>query len=87
MGASIPSLISTLSRKFLLLVLLSSLIGAPIAHYLMQDWLQDFAYQIQISNFVYIGTGLVTILIAFAAIIFHSMRISTANPVKALRYD
>lgn len=86
-GASTLRLVGILSTDFLKLVMLANLIGWPIAWYLMNNWLRNFAYQTTISLLVFLGTGLAALIIAFMAILYHSLKVSRANPVKALRYE
>lgn len=86
-GASVSGLIMLLSRNFLVLVLIANVIGAPIAWYLMSEWLKNFAFQTSISMWTFFGTCLVAMLIALSAILFHALKASNANPVKALRSE
>lgn len=86
-GASIPGLVALLSKNFMILVLVANFIGAPIAWYLMNRWLQGFAFQTGISFWVFAGTATVALLIAFLAILFHTLKASAANPVRALRSE
>jgi putative ABC transport system permease protein len=86
-GASTPRLIGLLSGDFLKLVLISNLIGWPLAYYLMYNWLQNFAYRTTISPLLFIGTGAAAVAIAFGAILFHALQSAKANPVTALRYE
>lgn len=67
--------------------MIANLIGWPIAYYLMHNWLQNFAYQSTISLWIFLWTGLAAVIIAFITILFHSLKVSQANPVKALRYE
>lgn len=87
LGASTLKLISILSIDFLKLVVIANVIGWPIAYYLMNNWLKNFAYQTTISLWIFIGTGLAALIIALMAILYHSLKVSRANPVRALRYE
>ncbi|HWA32781.1 MAG TPA: ABC transporter permease [Cyclobacteriaceae bacterium] len=86
-GASIPRLLGLLSKDFLALVVISNLIGWPAAYFFMSKWLQDFAYKTEISIWQFIITGGAALTIAFAAILFHALQASRANPVNALKYE
>jgi putative ABC transport system permease protein len=87
MGASTAILIRLLSQDFLKLVLIANLIGWPIAWYFMNNWLKNFAYQVSISVWIFIGTGAAVVLIAFGCILYHSLKVSRINPVKSLRSE
>ena len=86
-GASTFRLIKVLSVDLLKLVVISNFIGWPIAYYFMNQWLQNFAYQTTIPIWIFFLTGLATTIIAFAAILYHTLRASLANPVSALRCE
>lgn len=87
MGASTAILIRLLSKDFLRLVLVANLIGWPIAWYLMNDWLKNFAYQVSISWWIFAGTGVAVVAIAFGCILYHSLKVSMVSPVKSLRTE
>lgn len=87
MGASTRKLVHILSIDFLKLVITANLIGWPIAYYFMNNWLQHFAYQITISSWIFLCTGFAVVMIAFLAILYHSLKVSRANPIEALRYE
>jgi putative ABC transport system permease protein len=86
-GASVSGLVMLLSRNFIVLVLVANLIGGPLAWYLMKRWLENFAFQTGISPWIFGGTAVIAVLIALAAILFHALKASNANPVKALRSE
>ena len=87
LGASIPDLILLLSREFVRLVLLANLIAWPVAYFVMQAWLQRFAYRIDIGLDVFVISGILALLIALLTISYQSIRTALANPVDALRYE
>jgi putative ABC transport system permease protein len=87
MGASVLALIRILSIDFMKLVLIANVIGWPIAWYFMSDWLDGFAYRINIDPWIFIVTGVVVLLIAFLCILYHSLKVSRVNPVKSLRSE
>ena len=76
-----------LSKEFLALVLISNIIAWPIAYYLMSQWLQDFAYHIDLSFLTFIAGGLLALLIALATVSLLAFRAARSNPVDALRYE
>jgi ABC-type antimicrobial peptide transport system permease subunit len=76
-----------LSKDFLKLVLISLLVAFPISWYLMHNWLQGFAYRIDLNAGVFLLAGLATILIALLTISYQSIKAALANPVKSLRSE
>ena len=67
--------------------LLASIIAFPVAWWIMHKWLQDFAYRISISWWIFLGAGLLAVIIALATISFQAFRAAIANPVKSLRNE
>ncbi|GAB3715711.1 ABC transporter permease [Spirosoma flavus] len=87
MGASVITIFSLLSRDFLVLMLLSVLIAVPSAYYLMDQWLQDFVYRVNLSWGVFAGGGLVSLLIGLLTISYQGVKAALSNPVNALRSE
>ena len=87
LGASVAGIIKLLSKDFLILVILAIVIATPVAWYIMNRWLQDFAYRINISWWMFLIAGLIAIIIALITISFQAIRAATANPVKSLRTE
>jgi predicted permease len=87
LGASIASITRVLSADFLKLVLVSFLVAFPIAWYLMNKWLEDFAYRITIDWIVFVMAGIAAIVIAIVTISFQTIKAALANPVKNLRTE
>lgn len=87
LGASTRNVVFILSKDFLLLVIISFVIAAPVAWMVMQHWLQDFAYRIDISWWVFGIAGLIAFLIALSTISFQAIKAAFANPVKSLRSE
>jgi putative ABC transport system permease protein len=85
LGASISGITTMLSKDFLLLVILSIVIAAPIAWYTMNKWLLDFAYRTNIQWWVFVSAGLGALIIAFITISFQAIKAALTNPVKSLR--
>jgi len=71
----------------MILVLISVLIACPIAWYVMDKWLQNFAYRISISWWVFILAGFIALLIALLTVSIQSYKAANRNPVEALRYE
>ena len=87
MGASIQSIIRLLSQDFLTLIIISFLIAAPVAWWLMHLWLRDFAYRITIGWWTLILSGLLALFIAMVTISFQAIQAAKANPVNSLKAD
>jgi putative ABC transport system permease protein len=87
LGASAGNIIALLSSNFLKPVVIALLIAFPLAWYSMNNWLQAYAYRIEIKWWVFAIAGLLTVLIAFATVGYQSIKASIANPVKSLRTE
>ncbi|MDB5209360.1 MAG: macB 22 [Sediminibacterium sp.] len=87
LGATAGSLFSLLSKEFLVLVLLASVIAFPIAWYVMNKWLQDFVYREEIGWWVFAVAGIAAICIALITVSFQAVKAATVNPVKSLRSE
>lgn len=87
LGASVTSVMGLLNRDFLLLVLIAMALASPLAYYLMQRWLSDFAYHIEIKWWVFGLAGGVALLLAFVTVSIQSIKAALASPVKSLRSE
>ncbi|QTE38303.1 FtsX-like permease family protein [Mucilaginibacter gossypii] len=87
LGASVQNIVMLLSGHFVKLVLIANVIAWPIAFYAMSKWLQDFAYRIDISWWVFGIAGFTSLVIAFATVSFQAIKAAVANPVKSLRSE
>jgi putative ABC transport system permease protein len=87
LGAGVTQLVSMLSREFILLVVLSTLIAAPVAGWVMHRWLQDFAYRTSMPWWIFVLAGVAAVAIALITVSFQAIRAATANPVKSLRVE
>ena len=87
LGASIGSVIFLLSKDFLKLVLAAAIAAVPVSYYLMNNWLQDFAYKIKISWWMFAAAAAIALTIAIVTTIFHALKAATSNPIKSLRYE
>ncbi len=87
LGASVSNIVVLLSKDFVRLVLIAFVIASPVAWLIMNNWLQNFAYRINISAWIFIGAGLLAIFIALATISFQAIKAAIANPVKSLRTE
>ena len=87
LGASVTSIVALLSRDFLKPVAIAILIASPIAWYVMNQWLQNFAYRINIEWWVFAVAGLLAVGIALLTVSFQSVKAALMNPVKSLRSE
>jgi putative ABC transport system permease protein len=87
LGASAANITTMLSKDFIKLVAISLLIAFPVSWWLMNNWLQSFAYRINISPMVFLIAGLTVLLITIFTISFQSIKAAIANPVKSLRTE
>ncbi|MBO0948411.1 ABC transporter permease [Fibrella forsythiae] len=87
LGASVPSLIALLSKDFLKLVVIAILIASPVAWWAMHQWLQDFAYRIEMEWWVFGLAGTLAVAIALLTVSFQSIKAALMNPVKSLRSE
>ena len=87
LGASVGTIVTLLSKDFLKLVGISILIAIPISWYYMSNWLEDFAFRIAISWWVFAIAGLLTLVIALITVSFQAIKAAKANPVKSLRTE
>jgi putative ABC transport system permease protein len=87
LGATIPDILRLFTKEFLLLVMIGNLIALPISYFVLNKWLQDFAYRTSIGFGIFVITAAVTLLIAFVTVSVQAIRAATANPVESLRYE
>ena len=87
LGASIQNILFMLSKDFLKLILVALLLAVPVGWFIMHEWLQDFAYRISISWWVFVVAGLISLGIAVLVITMQALRAAVENPVKSLRTE
>jgi putative ABC transport system permease protein len=87
LGASVGEIVTMISKDFVKLVLIAFVIAFPVAWWAMNKWLQSFAYRINISWWVFVMAGLLTIAIALITVSFQAIKAAIANPVKSLRTE
>jgi putative ABC transport system permease protein len=87
MGASVLQITLLLTKDFTKLVLIAIIIAMPIAWYAMHHWLQEFAYRISISPWIFLLAGLMALLLTVVTVSFLARRAAIANPVKSLRTE
>jgi putative ABC transport system permease protein len=87
LGASVDSIVFTLISEFLKWVALANIIAWPLALFLMNKWLQDFAYRIDLTIWPFLLAGLSALVIALLTVSYQAIKAATANPIEALRYE
>lgn len=87
LGASVSHIVAMLSKDFLKLIFIASVIAFPIAWWALNKWLQDFAYRVHIAWWVFVMGAMVALLIALITISIQSIKAALANPVEALRSE
>ncbi|MBE7178001.1 MAG: ABC transporter permease, partial [Mucilaginibacter polytrichastri] len=87
LGAAVPGIVGLLSRDFLKLVGIAFLIASPVAWLVMSRWLEDFAYRIHISVWIFLAAGAAACFIAVFTISFQAVKAALANPVRSLRSE
>jgi len=87
LGASVPQIVVELSRDFMKLVIFSAVVALPVSWFLMHKWLLDFASRIDLSWWVFLGAGIMALIIAFATIGLQTVKAANVNPVKSLRSE
>ncbi len=87
LGAKVGSIVGLLSKDFIKLVLIASIIAFPVAWYAMSHWLQDFAYRVNIHWWVFILSAILAMIVALATVSFQAIKAAIANPVKSLRSE
>lgn len=87
LGASVPEVIALLSAQFAKWVLIANVIAWPLAYYVMNNWLKNFAYRIDISLWIFIASGSLAFIVALLTVSSHAIKAATANPVESLRYE
>jgi putative ABC transport system permease protein len=87
LGATVSSIVALLSREFLVIVLVALTMASPLSFYFMRDWLQTFAFHIEIDWKVFVIAGLSTMSIALFTVGIRAIKAATANPVDSLRNE
>ena len=87
LGSSVSRLVLQLSGEFAKLVLVANLLAWPVAYYIMNGWLQNFAYRIDPEPGIFILCGVLALGTAMLAVGAQSVKAAMANPVDALRYE
>jgi len=87
LGASAPGIVGLLSKEYIILILLANILACPLAYMTMNSWLEDFAYRVDISWWVFALSGGLALLVALLTVIVQALKAALANPVEALRHE
>lgn len=87
LGATVFMLWRMLSKEFVMLVIISSLIAIPLAWYFLHEWLQKYEYRTDISGWIFLAAGLGALVITLLTVSFQAIKAAIANPVKSLRSE
>jgi putative ABC transport system permease protein len=87
LGASIPGIVRLLAREFVLLVIVANLIALPVAYFVMNRWLQSFAYRMTILPGIFVLSAALSLSIALFTVSYQAIRAALSNPVDSLRYE
>jgi ABC-type antimicrobial peptide transport system permease subunit len=87
LGESVEGIVFMITKEFVIIIFVANIIAWPAAYYFMSKWLQDFAYRIDISIWIFIISGGIALLIALFTVGYQAVKAALANPVKSLRYE
>jgi putative ABC transport system permease protein len=87
LGASVGGLVALLSKDFVRLVFVGVVVAAPLAYWLMNQWLEAFAYRITLGPGVFLAAGALALLVALGTVASQAFRAATSDPVRALRSE
>lgn len=87
LGASVPHILGLLSKEIIVLILVANIIAWPVAYYFMKDWLNSFAYHIEMNVFVYVLAALIAVVISILTVSAQTIRAATSNPAHTLKYE
>lgn len=87
LGSSVEGILRMLYRESVILVLIACAIAIPLAHYFLNDWLDNFAYHMQITWVTYLLAAITSFVVAIISVSFHAIKAATANPVNSIKYE
>lgn len=87
LGASVIQIAWLIIKEFFVLMVIALVISIPVAYYFANRWLQDFAYRIDLSWWMFFASGVITLVIALWTVIFQVIKAAVANPVDSLKYE
>lgn len=87
LGANLSSIVLMLSKEYVYLIGIASLLAAPVAWYFLHDWLQNYTYRIEIPWWIFVLSGILALVVALLTVSFQSIKAGLMNPVKSLRSE
>ncbi len=87
LGASVPNIVKLLSKEIIILIVAANLIAWPVAWYFMEQWLETFAYRIEMPVLVYMLAALSAFAVALVTVSLQTIRAARSNPAQTLRYE
>jgi putative ABC transport system permease protein len=87
LGASVPGILALVSRDYLILLISAIVVSVPVSWWIMNSWLEDFAYRISLVWWIFAVPSLVVILIALVTVSIHTLKTARINPARSLRYE
>jgi putative ABC transport system permease protein len=87
LGASVSKIILLVSKDFTKLVVVAFIVAAPVGYLIINRWLQNFAYRVEIDVWTFVLVGFMALIIALVVVSYHSIKAALTNPVNTLRYE
>lgn len=87
LGATVSDITMILSREFVMLVIVSNVLAWPISYYVMNKWLQSFAYRVDFSWWIFVLAGAMALVVALMTVSWQAIKAAVSNPVESLRYE
>jgi putative ABC transport system permease protein len=87
LGASIQSILALMSREYIALLIVSIFVAVPAAWWVMSSWLEDFAYRIELSWWIFAVPSAAVVFIALMTVSLHTVKVARTNPTTSLRYE
>ena len=87
LGASVESVVFMITKEFIQIVIAANIVAWPIAYYVMNKWLEDFAYRIELSWWMFVLSGGIALLIALITVGYQAVKSAVANPAESIRYE
>jgi putative ABC transport system permease protein len=87
LGATVPGLVKLMGREFAVLVAIAAILGCPAGWYLMNAWLSNYAFHIDVGISSLVVASSACLIISMGTVVYHSLKASSANPAHSLRYE
>ena len=87
MGASVRQIVTMLVKEFVHCIVIANIFAWPIAYFVTNYWIEDYAYRISISPWPFLFAAVLTLAIGLLTVIYQAVRAAVANPAEALRYE